>query len=321
MNSTRDIDELLSRAADARRRWFLNTADGTVVDSLGNAGDFGAPWEEVDAAKAARLLTMRRNLLTRTAVECPSVVVAALPSCSVVIPNFNRWALIRRNLPGLLDSRAGDVEVIIVDDGSDPGTFDDPRVRIVVTGNQCARNGAAARNIGIRQARGDVLIQTEPEIEHYGDTLYHFRTALAGERKRIACPAAHANMREGQFKPDTADWTLTGLSIDQDASKPFESLKGTFHRAFGVWREELLSLGAYDDQLFRVWGHEDNDLWDRLMLAGFTPTVLPDVRIVHHWHPPTGSPEMPGCRSQAREARRRVSRGEVRVAADTSKPG
>jgi glycosyltransferase involved in cell wall biosynthesis len=86
---------------------------------------------------------------------------AAEPVVTVVIPTRNRHQFLRRCLTTVLDQVGVDLEVVVVDDASDPpmdtepelaDLFRDPRLR-VLRFEQC-RGVAAARNEGIAQARG-----------------------------------------------------------------------------------------------------------------------------------------------------------------------
>ena len=79
------------------------------------------------------------------------------PLVSVVIPAYNSGRTIRATVESALDQTVGDLEVIVVDDGSQDETvpvvkaIEDPRVRLVRRPNGGA---AAARNTGILEARG-----------------------------------------------------------------------------------------------------------------------------------------------------------------------
>jgi glycosyltransferase involved in cell wall biosynthesis len=94
---------------------------------------------------------------------------AGAPPVSVVIPTYNRAPLLARSLRSVLGQSYGEFEVIVVDDGSTDGTagvvagFDDPRLRYVAL----ARNAgaAAARNVGIRLARGKFLAFQDSDDE------------------------------------------------------------------------------------------------------------------------------------------------------------
>ncbi len=82
----------------------------------------------------------------------------ATPLVSVVIPAFNGERTIADAINSALAQIEVDLEVIVVDDGSQDGTaavvadIDDPRLRLVTQEN---RGVAAARNAGVELARGD----------------------------------------------------------------------------------------------------------------------------------------------------------------------
>jgi hypothetical protein len=82
---------------------------------------------------------------------------AAVPAVSVVIPLYNKAGYIGATLASVLAQTFGDLEVIVVDDGSTDGgdaivaAQSDPRVRLVRQANEGA---AAARNAALGAARG-----------------------------------------------------------------------------------------------------------------------------------------------------------------------
>jgi glycosyltransferase involved in cell wall biosynthesis len=83
------------------------------------------------------------------------------PLVSVVIPAYNRAALLGRAVNSVLEQSFQDFEILIVDDGSTDNTaevvqgFEDPRIRYI----RHAKNAgeAAARNTGIHAARGQYV--------------------------------------------------------------------------------------------------------------------------------------------------------------------
>lgn len=81
----------------------------------------------------------------------------AIPRASIVVPAYNVADTLAETLRSLLAQTFGDLEVIVVDDGSSDDTlavaraFDDPRLRIV---SQANRGLSGARNTGITEARG-----------------------------------------------------------------------------------------------------------------------------------------------------------------------
>ena len=84
-----------------------------------------------------------------------------MPSVSVVIPCFNRGHCIKTCIESVLSQSFQDLEVIVVDDGSEDDTRDqvfslsDPRVRYIA--HESNRGGAAARNTGIKASQSEFL--------------------------------------------------------------------------------------------------------------------------------------------------------------------
>ena len=80
------------------------------------------------------------------------------PLVSVVIPTWNRAALVAEAAASVLAQSWRDLELLVVDDGSTDGTADrlarigDPRLRVIRQGNGGV---ARARNRGVAEARGD----------------------------------------------------------------------------------------------------------------------------------------------------------------------
>jgi glycosyltransferase involved in cell wall biosynthesis len=80
------------------------------------------------------------------------------PDVSVVIPVYNKQDVLKSTLESVLGQSFRTYEVVVVDDGStDDGSslvasFADPRIRLIQQTNQ---GSSAARNRGIREARGN----------------------------------------------------------------------------------------------------------------------------------------------------------------------
>lgn len=81
-----------------------------------------------------------------------------MPEVSVVIPTYNRAFVVGDAIRSALEQTFRDIEVIVVDDGSTDNTeevvksFGDKRIRYIKL--NANRGGAAARNAGIKVAKG-----------------------------------------------------------------------------------------------------------------------------------------------------------------------
>ena len=98
-----------------------------------------------------------------------------LPLVSVIIPTYNRIDTLPRSMESVLRQTYGNLELIVVDDGSTDGTEEyvkgmaDGRIRYVKgDGN---RGPAAARNMGVRLAQGEYVAFQDSDDKWHLDKL------------------------------------------------------------------------------------------------------------------------------------------------------
>jgi glycosyltransferase involved in cell wall biosynthesis len=106
-------------------------------------------------------------------------------SVSVIIPAYNRAHVIGRALRSVLSQDYDDFEIIVIDDGSSDSIsqvvagMGDPRIRLIR--HQANRGAAAARNTGIRAARGTHIAFLDSDDEWLPSKLRLQLDALAAE--------------------------------------------------------------------------------------------------------------------------------------------
>lgn len=103
------------------------------------------------------------------------------PLFSIIIPTFNRKALIGPTLDSVFAQELTDYEILIVDDGSTDGTLDvvrgyGDRVRVIP---QDHKGCAAARNLGARHAVGEYLAFLDSDDLWFPWTLALFAEVIA----------------------------------------------------------------------------------------------------------------------------------------------
>lgn len=120
---------------------------------------------------------------------------------SVVIPTYNREALILRAVNSALSQRGVTVEVIVVDDGSTDGTEavlqarNDARIRYVRIDH---RGACAARNRGIREARGRWIAFLDSDDVWHDDKLEtQLRQLRESGADVVACAMQHIETDTG----------------------------------------------------------------------------------------------------------------------------
>lgn len=206
------------------------------------------------------------------------------PFISVVIPTRNRLAHLKQTLSCLEAQHypAGAYEVIVVDDGSDDGTggylrdlASAGRVRPV---SQTQAGPGAARNAGVRAARGDVVAFTDDDCLPDLDWLAAIATSYtsSGRAPRLAVG--------GRVEERIIDgnWLQTFYSCRaerQQARGPGQlGLLDSANAACD--RTTLLSVGGFPD-ILPFPGLEDMGLSFRLKEAGCEIRANPDAVV---WH-------------------------------------
>jgi glycosyltransferase involved in cell wall biosynthesis len=87
---------------------------------------------------------------------------------SVIIPTKNRHELVGTAVKSVLDQTYQNVEVIVVDDGSDPPlSLDIGDERLKIIRNDKSVGGGAARNIGLRAAKGHYMSLLDDDDYYY----------------------------------------------------------------------------------------------------------------------------------------------------------
>ena len=190
------------------------------------------------------------------------------PVVSVLLPVFNRAALVGEAIQSALAQTYTDLEVVVVDDGSTDGTaakvrsFTDRRIRLIQQEN---RGIGGALNTALRAARGRYLARID------SDDLW------LPELLAVEVPILEADAAVGLVYPRAQAMDIHGRPLSQFQGAPerypghtFASLLyGNHVCQLGILirRECVAAAGGWDESLL---AYEDWDLWLRLSrLCGF----------------------------------------------------
>jgi len=105
----------------------------------------------------------------------------SIPLISVVTPTYNRGGYLQRSLDSVLDQNFADMELILVDDGSNDNT---PQIAAGITDTRFhyvrrAHSGApASRNACIENAQGKYLLWLDSDDELIAGTLEHYANEI-----------------------------------------------------------------------------------------------------------------------------------------------
>jgi hypothetical protein len=187
---------------------------------------------------------------------------------SVVIPTYNRGDALAPTLDALVASdlnQVGEIEIIVVDDGSPvpARSVVDSRIVSQAISLRCIRQTnagpAAARNTGFRVARGEIVLFVDDDIllppnavrDHCHAHKTHPRSVIFGR-----CPFVEPEKLTPAFRfinslgYDRADVkTETFIPVEILASGQISCERGLFDVENGVYRDDLATPAAEEYEL------------------------------------------------------------------------
>ena len=191
------------------------------------------------------------------------------PTVSVIIPTCGRDAFLSKSLESALFQDIPDMEIIVADDGALESTrrlCAGYGVSYVTQGRQ---GPAAARNLGVRNASGDLLAFLDD------DDLW---------------PEGSLRRRVERWREDPSDRLVVGkvrrFREEADGKISFLDSPETARHLLVLGstvmpRSSYLAVGGMDESL-RM--HEDTDLWIRMRGRGTRIDYVPDICLHYRRH-------------------------------------
>jgi len=212
-----------------------------------------------------------------------------MSSVSVVIPCLNEGDFIEQCLVTLLSDLPDglDLEVLVVDGGSTDGTriivkalrVRFPFVRLV---DNPRRTAAAAMNIGIAAASGDVIVRVDAHCAYPADYVIQLTECLEEYEADVVGAVWDTQPRKR---------TPIGIAIARVLSHPLGVGNAHFRTGadkvrqvdtvpFGCWRRETLEkVGSFSETLTRS---QDFEMARRMQAAGAKVLLIPSVVVTYY---------------------------------------
>lgn len=187
------------------------------------------------------------------------------PDVSVVIPTYNRAHLLRRSIESVLAQTYETFELLVVDDASTDGTREvvgslgDTRIHYRRVERN--RGPGAARNVGIRVARGELIAFQDSDDEWMPDKLERQMAVFAEASSVVDVVYSDMEMvrRDGSVAYHPAPAVVAGRLVDPATGFYQVYMLGIV--SVVVRKSCLLHVGLFDEQLPAL---EDLELLTRL---------------------------------------------------------
>ena len=226
------------------------------------------------------------------------------PDLSIIIVNWNSAGYLRKCLESIVNTTSGiSYEIIVVDnasyDGCERVVNEYPGIAFLVQ-SESNRGFARANNLGLRHARGRVLLFLNPDTEVLGDSLtklYHAIFSLenpGGLGCRVlntdgtlqtscvqAFPTIVNQLLDANFIrnliPKSRLWGMSSLFGGDETGCEVEAIAGS---CLMVRREPFERVGLFSEEYFMY--AEDLDLCYKMRQGGYRNYHLGGASIIHH---------------------------------------
>jgi glycosyltransferase involved in cell wall biosynthesis len=198
---------------------------------------------------------------------------------SVIVPTYNSQATIKSCLDSLSNQKfEGEYEIIVVDDASTDATASAVSDYPVELLKQDHMGPAAARNLGAKNAGGEILLFTDADCTPEVDWIEKMCTPFEDEQVVGV---------QGAYK--TRQKELVARFVQYEIEERYEIMSkeaqidfiGSYSAAYR--KNVFLGVGGFDTD-FPIASGEDTDLSYRLSSTGHKMVFAPDA-IVYHEHP------------------------------------
>jgi glycosyltransferase involved in cell wall biosynthesis len=193
------------------------------------------------------------------------------PLVSVIIPTYNRAGIISRTIDDVFRQTYQNFELIIVDDGSTDETLSllsryGDRIQVVTQTNA---GPAAARNHGVRVARGEIIAFQDSD-DLWQPSKLDRQVSLLEMDRSIPCCLCNVLMRVVDGKPITSfDHSLVRFELPEGFWLNLLDVLATrfilFNQAAAIRRQAFEKVGGFRTDLKYL---EDYDLPLRLAMEG-----------------------------------------------------
>jgi GT2 family glycosyltransferase len=218
---------------------------------------------------------------------------------SIVMAYYNRRRLLINTLRSIKKSSfKEDIEIIIVDDDSNeynnisdvPSMFDF-KIRIINVENKTWINPCIPLNIGIKEALGDIVIIQNPECYHIGNIIDDVSCRIKCNDYLVYACYSIDQFKTKKFDNDRVACIIPTSSVnvgdEPSMNRWFQHSEynpANFNFCVAIMREDLLSLGGFDENYANGIAKDDKEFLHRVNKKGMHIYQIDVPYVVHQWH-------------------------------------
>ena len=203
---------------------------------------------------------------------------------SIIIPAYNSEETVGKTIESLLKQNypKKNYEIIIVDDGSTDRTIDIVKkfknVRLI---KQKHKGPAAARNLGVKHAKGDIVLFTDADCVPSKNWIKNMIKPFKN-KKIVGVSGSYKTLNKDKLIARFAGYEIADRHESMKKEKNIDFI-GTF--SAGYRKNIFLKFCGFDES-FPIASGEDPELSFKISKAGLRMVFQPEA-FVHHRHPET----------------------------------
>jgi GT2 family glycosyltransferase len=216
---------------------------------------------------------------------------------SLILPSYKRADLLNLGLYSISKQKIDyDLEIIVLNESNDKETkgvcdyysqYKQLNIRHIISNpSGVTRNVVFATNIGTKQAKGEIIILSCPEMFHLKENINTIINPLLNNKKLISIPN-YILFDTGEIKKYLYNTRLT-LDVPENLLKKLtindhNKYSATLPFFIAFYKQEATNIGGMDEDFTGIAG-EDDDFVKRLIANGLT-YIRSDISVIHLFHP------------------------------------
>lgn len=202
---------------------------------------------------------------------------------SVIMPCYNAASFVEESVRCVLDQTHGNVELLVVDDGSTDGSQEilrqlgarhPERIRIY---HQQNKGPYPARNLALKHARGEYVAFLDADDFWHQDCLAKLYDAMMTSHSDLAY-CGWQNVGEGA--PGTQPHVPPKYEEDDPVARFLKGCPWPIHAALSR-REIIDAVNGFSERCFSAM---DYDIWLRILAVTRRMIRVPEVLSFYRWH-------------------------------------
>lgn len=221
---------------------------------------------------------------------------------SIVTSYYNRKNLFYETLLSITRSKYKDIELIAVDDGSSPEhrlenlVEEFPFLKIIrmERENRWYVCSCVLFNIGIREAKGDIVLIQNPECLHIHDVLTYVNENV-NDSNYIALSAYGLDPKTTTLLPEYRNEFIVDL-LKAMPQRPYTGgsspgwynhsifRRAYFHFCAGITKNNIMKLRGFDERYAGGIAYDDDELIIRIKRMGLNLIIEDNISVFHQYH-------------------------------------